>query len=363
MIASLIPLIFLCPVLFSATAEEAKAAAEKRSSVIVLPVIYYSPETRWAGGVGGIWTFRPGKSPAKGRPSFIPFAAIYTQNKQFMLNLSPEFYLGDGSTIITAILDLRKYPDKFFGIGNNTRLEMEESYTQRQVSLEISAQKKLWAKKDVFAGLYYSFDHYAFPEFEPEGQLASGTIAGSRGGTISGVGVVLRRDNRDNVLFPTRGHLCQFTASICSSVFGSEYNYKKLKADVRVYFPVFQTHVLAFQVVFQSFSGTVPFMSLARLGSESILRGYYSARYRDTTLAAFQVEYRLPVWWRFGMVGFAGYGQVADSIGRLKIGEFKYSVGLGIRFRIDRKEGTNIRMDFGFGKGSSGNYLSGGEAF
>ena len=104
-------------------------------------------------------------------------------------------------------------------------------------------------------------------------------------------------------------------------------------------------------------------MSLARLGSESILRGYYSARYRDTTLAAFQVEYRLPVWWRFGMVGFAGYGQVADSIGRLKIGEFKYSVGLGIRFRIDRKEGTNIRLDLGFGKGSSGNYLSGGEAF
>jgi hypothetical protein len=41
---------------------------------------------------------------------------------------------------------------------------------QRQVSFEISAQKKLWANKDVFAGLYYGFDHYAFPGFEPEGQ-------------------------------------------------------------------------------------------------------------------------------------------------------------------------------------------------
>jgi hypothetical protein len=104
-------------------------------------------------------------------------------------------------------------------------------------------------------------------------------------------------------------------------------------------------------------------MALARLGSDGILRGYNGARYRDNTLAAIQVEYRLPVWWRVGMVGFAGYGQVADGIGRLKIGEFKYSVGLGIRFRIDPKEGTNIRLDFGFGKGSWGNYLTGGEAF
>jgi hypothetical protein len=363
MIASLVLLVPLCAVLFSAEGEETKATLEKRSSFIVLPVIYYSPETRWAGGVGGIWSFRPGKSPEKGRPSFIPFMAIYTQNRQFMLNLSPEFYLGDGSTIIIGKLDLKKYPDKFFGIGNNTRLEMEENYTQRQVSFEISAQKKLWANKDVFAGLYYGFDHYAFPGFEPEGQLVCGTITGSPGGTTSGLGIVLRRDNRDNVLFPTKGHLCQFSATIYSSVFGSEYNYRKLNADVRVYVPVFRTHVLAFQGVFRATSGTVPFMALARLGSDGILRGYNSARYRDNTLAAIQVEYRLPVWWRFGMVGFAGYGQVADGIGRLKIGEFKYSVGLGIRFRIDPKEGTNIRLDFGFGKGSWGNYLTGGEAF
>ncbi|MCJ7564612.1 MAG: hypothetical protein MUP52_08495 [Candidatus Aminicenantes bacterium] len=62
MIASLVLLVPLCAVLFSAEGEETKATVEKRSSFIVLPVIYYSPETRWAGGVGGIWSFRPGKA-------------------------------------------------------------------------------------------------------------------------------------------------------------------------------------------------------------------------------------------------------------------------------------------------------------
>jgi hypothetical protein len=126
---------------------------------------------------------------------------------------------------------------------------------------------------------------------------------------------------------------------------------------------MFRTHVFAVQALFQTTSGTVPFMALPRLGSDSILRGYNSARYRDHSLAAAQVEYRLPVWWRFGMVCFAGFGQVADKVGRLNLDEFKYSVGFGIRFRIDPKEGTNIRLDFGFGKRSSGNYLTGGEAF
>lgn len=348
---------------FSADKNEKEPPAEKKSSFIFLPILYYTPETRWAGGVGGLFTFRPSGSQEKSRPSALTFAAITTQNRQFILNLKPELYFKNGSTIIISYLDLKKFPDKFYGIGNNSPNEAEESYTLQQISLELSIHKKLWTAKNTYAGLLYNFDHYKFLELEPDGQLASGMIPGTRGGIASGYGAVFKWDSRDNIFFPTVGNFIQLSASMYASVFGSDYDYIHLKTDMRTYIPLFRTHVLAFQGLFREVSGTIPFMALPNMGGESVMRGYYGARYRDKILTAVQAEYRFPVWWRFGLVGFAGLGQVADRLSHLKPGEFKYSAGWGIRFKISPKEGANIRLDFGYGKNSSGIYFTAGEAF
>ena len=88
------------------------------------------------------------------------------------------------------------------------------------------------------------------------------------------------------------------------------------------------------------------------------MRGYYLGRYRDKILMTFQAEYRIPAWWRFGLVGFAGVGDVASKFAKFKLADFKYSVGAGLRFLLDPKEGTCLRADFGFGKGTSGFYFT-----
>jgi hypothetical protein len=102
---------------------------------------------------------------------------------------------------------------------------------------------------------------------------------------------------------------------------------------------------------------------LPRLGGDKILRGYYKGRYRDKILAVVQAEVRIPVWWRFGVTAFAGAGDVADRPGRLRLADFKFSWGWGIRFKISPREGTNLRMDVGYGKNGSGFYLTANEAF
>jgi len=80
------------------------------------------------------------------------------------------------------------------------------------------------------------------------------------------------------------------------------------------------------------------------------MRGYFRGRYRDNHYFATQLEYRVRVWWRFGLVGFAGVGEVARDISKFEINKIKYSVGGGIRFRIDEKELILaleiIQMDF-----------------
>jgi len=108
-----------------------------------------------------------------------------------------------------------------------------------------------------------------------------------------------------------------------------------------------------------------PFDLMPQLGGDVLLRGYFAGRYRDRQLLALQGEYRTPVWWRLGLVGFAGIGQVADNWGALGLGHFHPSAGVGARFQLSRTEGLNIRADYGWGfdAGTTGFYLSVGEAF
>jgi len=93
------------------------------------------------------------------------------------------------------------------------------------------------------------------------------------------------------------------------------------------------------------------------------MRGYFTGRYRDRHYFATQIEYRIRVWWRFGLVGFIGMGDVANSPTKFEMTKFKFSYGLGIRFRIDEIELIDLRADIGFGKNTSGIYFSLNQAF
>ena len=93
------------------------------------------------------------------------------------------------------------------------------------------------------------------------------------------------------------------------------------------------------------------------------MRGYYLGRYRDIGILALQAEYRLPLWKRIGLVGFAGLGDVFERIGDFRLDRLKYSIGGGIRFKLDAREGTNLRVDFALGKKSFGVYFTAREAF
>jgi outer membrane protein assembly factor BamA len=110
-------------------------------------------------------------------------------------------------------------------------------------------------------------------------------------------------------------------------------------------------------------TGTVPFLNLAQMGGPYTMRGYFEGRFRDKNLMLFQLEYRVPVIWRLGVVGFLGIGNVAEKIDQIDFGSLKSSYGFGIRYLFSETEKIQIRLDIGFGKGSSGFYVSIFEAF
>jgi len=345
-----------------AAESEKPAAGTPTASLVVLPVIYYTPETRLAFGAGGIITFRPKGSSAADLPSYFQALAVYTQNKQFTLSLEPRLYLNGRSFLLTGLFELTKFPNKFWGIGFDTPASAEENFTTAKQALQFTFQKRIVPRANIYFGLTYYFEHTKLLKFDPEGQLASGHIIGWKGGLLSGLGVIFSLDSRDKIYSPSRGNYFQVSSLVFNRLVASQYDFFKFKADLRHYLPLGKSRVLALQCVFQAVPGTTPFSSLSLLGGDSLMRGYYSGRYRDKVLLAGQAECRLPLWWRFGLAGFAGLGGVADSVGCLSAAKFKYSYGFGFRFRLDR-EGAVLRMDFGFGKGTWGLYFTAGQAF
>lgn len=340
---------------------EAEKAPAKSSRWLVLPILGYTPETRIVAGVGGVYYFRPAGGRSDARPSQVWIALLGTQNKQYSLFLNPDLYLKDEAVRINANIKLENYPQKFFGIGNDTPAAAEEDYTYRRAYLEVTALRRIRSR--LAAGPYFEFENGKVVKPEAGGALEAGRIPGSGTTTVSGIGLAVAWDSRDNVFSPSRGSYHQAWLSGYHGLLGSDYDFLRLKLDGRRYISVVSGHVLALQAMVKLTSGTPPFQFMGMIGGDTIMRGYYYGRYRDKNLAVLQAEYRMPVWRRFGLVGFASAGDVAPAPGRFRLGDFKAAGGFGLRFMFDPKEKTSIRLDFGFAKNTSGMYITASEAF
>jgi outer membrane protein assembly factor BamA len=334
---------------------------QKRSNLAWLPILYYTPETKIAGGALINYCYRESGSKITNRPSTIMPSFIYTQKKQISSELRVDLYLKNESYNLKGYIGYIKYPDKFYGIGNKNSADMEEDYTSRMIKLRVDFYKKLYS--GFYAGIQYQFENSKILKIEGNSLLAQRNICGSEGGTASGCALLMNWDTRNNIFYPSVGSLCQLSAGLFSGVLGSDYDFNRYSLDLRKYFPLFSSHVLVVQSLINITTGSPPFQMLPLLGGTNIMRGYYQGRYRDKKMIVFQTEYRLPLWWRFGLAGFAGFGDVADRVSNFEISAFKYSVGCGLRYQFNPEEKHNLRFDFGFGEGTSGFYITMGEAF
>jgi outer membrane protein assembly factor BamA len=148
-----------------------------------------------------------------------------------------------------------------------------------------------------------------------------------------------------------------------SHIFGSSFNFTRLTLDAREFIPTFSTHTIALQGLLTLVNGVEPFYTMAQLGGEDNMRGYFQGRFRDNDMAVLQGEYRMPVFWKFGLVGFADLGEVGTTLDRFTYTGIKWTAGAGIRFLFSESEHVVVRVDFGFGNDSNEFYLYVNEAF
>jgi len=314
------------------TAQTIDSTQLKKTNWHLYPVAFYTPETDFAFGGLAILLFRL-SDQIDSKPSNVRFLGYYTLNSQYSFSVKPEIYFNNDKCLLESEIYYSKIVDKYYGVGNNTAEIEKPEYDYKNISIQLQAQYEFI--KNLRAGFIYEFKDTKISNIRENPYLLSGEVDGNKGGINSGLGISLRYDSRDNIFYPSGGGFYKLAFIFFNDNIGSDFNYTKSYLDLRRFFAVAENQILAYQFYYNLINGTAPFYDIPPLGGEDIMRGYYSGRYRDKNYFATQLEYRLRVWWKFGLVGFIGLGDVASEITKFELKKFKYSYGGGIRLRID----------------------------
>lgn len=336
----------------------------QKTSIKAFPYVYYTPETELAFGVGGIMTFYTAKERIL-RPSKITLSGYYSTRKQYKITLIPELYLSKNALFISSNINFGTFVDKFWGVGNNTPDIETEDYDSDAWGVLVSFQFPPLLKfmPQTKSGFIYDYYNYKVTDPRDNEFLNTGSVTGTEGGISSGLGVAFVWDTRNHIFWPTSGGYYQGKAIFYFKELGSTFRFDEYIVDLRKYYGLKGGNVFAFQVFASFVRGNPPFYELSALGGSNIMRGYFKGRYRDKNYLAGQVEYRRHLWWRFGMIAFAGMGDVEENMRNFRIVDTKFSYGAGLRFSFDQEQKVNLRVDLGLGRDTSGVYFGLEEAF
>ncbi len=341
-------------------AEEPDSTSNSNNKIFAYPYLFYTPETQFAFGAGGIFYFRSSKN-FEARPSSVIFSGYYTTNRQYYIDVKPKIYFDNESYYLNSKFSFSKLEENFYGIGSTANEIKQPEYLNKIVQVNLDFRKLL--NYNFQLGIIYEGEYRTITDRKENPFLTNNVLFGLDGGFVSGVGFIICNDSRDNLFSPTSGIFYEFTSVYSQSFIGSKYTFSSQKINLRNYILLSESTVLATQIYSEFLTGTPPFYKLPRLGGANIMRGYFQGRFRDKNYYALQTELRLHVWKEIGGTIFISTGDVSPSFNSFKLVNAKYSFGFGFRYRFDKKEKLDARVDMGFGKNTSGIYFGIEQAF
>jgi hypothetical protein len=184
---------------------------------------------------------------------------------------------------------------------------------------------------------------------------------------LTAVGVRLTRDTRPNHFYPISGTFFSFTSDFFSQTLDSKYSFQSYRTAFDKYWSLSKKQVIAYDANFCATSGKPPFYGNCIYGTNNELRGYTAGRYFTRYMLATQLEYRLVLPKRFGLVAFGGLGEVipggSQLLQRVQSSHFLPSGGGGLRFQLSKKYHVNLRADIAQGRDGHTFGMGVGEAF
>jgi hypothetical protein len=338
---------------FSASAQD--SLKNRAIKILPVPTIGYTPETKTYIGAVALFTLNFYKD-ATTRTSNAKIELNYTWNRQLIVETQWNYFFRKERWFSRGIIHFSKYPDLYYGIGADTSEEAELKFESNRSIIDMDGLKHIGRSIFLGAGIrYLSYSDLSFYEnANPFPELNDNTTLGIK--------LIFLKDSRNNILNASDGRYLELINSHNSS---DDY-YSQVSLDFREYvsFGKKSNHVLAGRFYTSFVFGKPAFYDYSLMGGDRFVRGYFYGRFRDHNLTTAQLEYRLKLFWRFGMAAFGGMSMVYDDFAGLNSDTFKPNGGLGLRFLVDKSENTNLRLDYAVGaNGQDGFYITFGESF
>lgn len=334
----------------------------ENQGLVVLPAVFYSPESSLGFGVAGIYYFRPkGDSSIDSSPSNVQSVIIYTLENQILFTNPYNIFLDREKHWLKGEVGFYVYPYEYYGIGSDVNIldENAEFYNATYLRIESNYLRRI--NKNFYIGPTLFLDQYFKISTEANGNLISENVLGIDPSTVFGFGASFILDHRNNLFCPSQGFYLEGRVLRYEEKVIGDYPFTDLYIDVRKYFHPWNTVETGIQLYHQSIVGDPPFYNYALLGGSKRMRGYYKGAYRDNHQTVFQAEARTYLFKRVVFAAFGGVGSVTSNFGEYD--KLLGSYGVGLRYEIKEAEHIRIRFDYARGNNTSGFYININEAF
>lgn len=334
----------------------------KRGSFIFAPIPITSPAFGSGIILGAGYVFKLSLRDKTSPPSTIGIATAFTNSGTRGVAIGARLNFGENKYQTTFAFGRGRANYTFFGIG---RIPGRDplSVDIRQSGGFFFGQFLRNVGKDVFIGPRYQYRKFniSLAGLPPIGGFEIPPI--DIKSTTASLGFRVQRDTTSGSFYPRKGAIYSFTGDFFAQPLGSNRTYQTYKAAYNRYQSVGEKQVIAYRVMGCSVSDRAPFFDLCSYGSSSDLRGYTTGEFQNRRMFATQVEFRQELPFRLGIVGFGGIGGVARRWNEFRINKLLPAAGVGLRFKLDKTNHINYRIDFGWGRNGHTVSMSVSEAF
>jgi outer membrane protein assembly factor BamA len=363
----------------------------------LLPIVGYGPANGFVIGTAVSATNLLGNK-ANTQLSSALFSLSLTTQKQLLICIRSDIYLPGNAWVIPGDVRVLFFAQPTYGLGiyglNNT---YSFNISGTDVSKSILAEPMRFnyirfyetVVKQVFPHWYAGIgvnidDHQKIQDQSlkldtPNQVITSNYYYSTKYGfnpdhySTNGLTLNILEDSRDNPVNAYKGTYAYVNFRVNEKIFGGSQNSTMFYAEWRNYIPLNKNkpgNVLAFWTWGQFVtSGNVPYLALPAIGWDTYGRsgrGYVQGRFRGTNMMYGESEYRLPISRNglFGVVAFLNATTASNPFtGQQLFGSLAPGYGLGLRINMNKKDRTNICIDYGRGEGSHGLYFNIQETF
>ncbi len=329
----------------------------------------YTPDAGLLFAVGGLLSFKTNRYDTLIQRSSLPVTFLASTRGNISFGAKLKSFWWKDKVRINVLAAYSDAMDDYFGVGYNSAVEIPKSDTTTLYNRQGWAFKPEFLysiRPNLYGGIMFDFNYTNAVETNPVMEEDPTFIEFGPENYNAGIGFSLQYDSRDIVVNAWKGIFANIAATFYTPGLGSDNRYQVVLLDLRHYRQLDREgKTIAFRYKGRFGYGDVPWAEMTKLGGSRELRGYIKGQYRDVAGMHFTAEYRHMFLDHQGELSSHGFttwvasGTIFDGVDNI----VKWLPNFGFGYRFEVQPRMNLRIDFGFGRDSTGIYFDFTEAF